>query len=783
MQRNNYVDEIKRIPIQDVVSRLGLKLTRTGTSLQGQCPTGHSSKNGCCFSVNTLENYFNCFHCNEAGDNITLVELVKDVEFKEAVTWLANEFNIIIPDNIKSESHDVDPEFYQRAELNNAIFEYGKYLLYETDGGEARNYLITMRGYNIDTLKQTEWIVFTTEDIIKNHLRIKYPDAEAQINKLHLDSFKEITYWAAFPYRNRDGIITGFLKRALKPQGYNLTNHRGEIVNNLRWHSTMGTNKHDLFNLHRCKNQNTLLIVEGYPDAMLLPVLGLDNIVAVGQGKLAKSHLEGLDEFGIRNVIIAFDNDNAGLENTTAAIKLLLTSSRINTFVIDPTMLAPYKDPDEYVLARGIDAFFKILDNAESGAIWLAKVIVKNNDITLDIEKQKALDDASELINDIVSRLAADQFASAIAAKLKLNIDTVKQYFHDYEERTMRAKLSEDYKKLIASADALRRKGDLEGASKLIETQGLELKNELYKTKIRTTMALADYLLEKYQVESHRTAQLLGYNLKKFPSLVEHIDGVQPGLYIIGAETNAGKTAMLTSISMDLLQTNDNVRAIYFSLDDNKNVIINRFLGIISKLELNKVQRMQTIPDDVRKLKDAYDQLISYANADRLYIKDLSEVNNASQAEALIQELYSNDLVVLLDGLYNLDMEGHPSLNIRQINIDRASLLKGLSDRYHIPLLSTAELRKKTKEEGKDKKPTLHDIMETGKFGYNANVVWLLAPMDSYDASTLNAYEVQLNYAKNKLSHYKGNQTLIFEKIKGIMSEPMPNLIRPAMSW
>ena len=99
MQRSKYVDEIIRIPIQDVVARLGLKLTRTGNSLQGNCPTGHSSKNGHCFSVNTDDNYFNCFHCGEAGDVISLVKLGQDVDFKAAVTWLANEFNILIPDN------------------------------------------------------------------------------------------------------------------------------------------------------------------------------------------------------------------------------------------------------------------------------------------------------------------------------------------------------------------------------------------------------------------------------------------------------------------------------------------------------------------------------------------------------------------------------------------------------------------------------------------------------------------------------------------------------------
>ena len=77
-----------------------------------------------------------------------------------------------------------------------------------------------------------------------------------------------------------------------------------------------------------------------------------------------------------------------------------------------------------------------------------------------------------------------------------------------------------------------------------------------------------------------------------------------------------------------------------------------------------------------------------------------------------------------------------------------------------------------------DEPGLVHDIMETGKFGYNANIVWLLAPQDAMHASQLDAYGVQLNYAKNKLSHYKDNQDLWFEKTKGNMYEPK-NLI----SW
>jgi DNA primase catalytic core len=771
MKRNNYVDDIKRLPIADVTTRLGLQLARTGNSLQGNCPTGHSSKNGKCFSVNIDDNYFNCFHCGAAGDVISLVEIVRCCDFKQAVAWLADEFNIATPDDV-GEPADIDPMFYHNAMLYNAIVDYGKYLLHSEDGTEAQEYLINERGIDADALNKTEWILFPPENRIKDHLRQLYPDADQQINKLHLSSYNNALSWAAFPYRNRDGIITGFLKRALAPAGYSgLTNYKGEVFNNVRWHSTLGTSKRDLFNLHRCKGHDTLLIVEGYPDAIMLPTKGLLNVVAVGQGILSKSHLEGLEEFGVKNVILSFDNDvpdadghRPGLKNTESAVKLLLTKSRINAFVIDPDLLGGCKDPDEFVKANGIDAYTNVMNNAIVGAKWLANRCSFNN----DIEKQKIIDDAAMFSCDIINSIAHATYIEALSDKLSMSIDVVQDYFGSSMERAERAKISEKYQKLNAKMESMRRQGDLEGAAKLIETQGIELKNELYKTKIQTVLPLSDRLLGKYQDEKNRTGNLLGFPLTKFKSLCENIDGVQSGLYLIGAETNVGKTAMLTNVSMDLIESNPDVRVVYFSMDDSWNVIANRLLGILTEIDLNLVQRRQTNDADTIKLKNAYHYLMELADHDRLMIKDLGEVSNYDQIEAIIRELSDDNFAVFLDGLFNVEVSSQGK-SIREANIERANKLKTLVDSYNVPIVCTAELRKKTREDGKDKAPTIHDFMETGKFGYNANVAWILS--SKYADSGLDKTPVTLKYEKNKLSGFKGGQELTFNRNKGIIKE------------
>ena len=775
----NYVEDLKRVPIQDVANILGLKLTKTGNSLQGDCPTGHPSSNHRCFSINTDQNYFHCFSCGKAGDVISLVELVNDHDFKEASSWLGREFNISIPESIEDKGRH-NEAFYSRATMYEEIFQYGKYLLYQADGGEARQYLLQHRGYaSEEQLRQTEWIFLPPDDRLQYHLRNKFPELSDKISKIKFDIFKESPYWAALPYRDRDGLITGIIQRALDPKGYNLTKKdTGVKFAEVRYWSTFKTSKHDLFNLNRCRNQETLLILEGYPDAILFPTFGLKNVVAVGQGIFSDTHIEGLNEFGVRNVIISFDNDPPkkdgriiGLENTINVTKKLLTKTRLNAFVIDPSLLTPHKDPDEYFRANGIEAYRLLMANAQSGAKWLACKIASKYDLQVDLERQKAIDEIGDLSSKIKNRISSEDLIVESANILGIDIDALTSHIRDYHERIQRAAISDKFKKLTAKAEDLRRADDLEGASKLIETEGVELKNELFKTKIDPMTPLSDRLMKKYEQERNREAGLLGYPLTKFKNLCEHIDGLQPGLYLIGAETNVGKTALLTNIALDLIETNPRVRVLYFSLDDSWSVITNRFLSILTELELNQVQRKQASEGNARNIKVAYERLCSLSDSGRLHIKDLSEVTNFNQAEAALRELYEEgNLAVFIDGLYNLEVDNNGG-GIRETNIERANKLKLLVDTYAIPLICTAELRKKTKEEGKDKPPTVNDLMETGKFGYNANIVWLLFPDNYKDSKEQDQPMIKLDYAKNKLSHYKDYQCLIFEKKKGIVRE------------
>jgi replicative DNA helicase len=264
--------------------------------------------------------------------------------------------------------------------------------------------------------------------------------------------------------------------------------------------------------------------------------------------------------------------------------------------------------------------------------------------------------------------------------------------------------------------------------------------------------------------------QLLGHSLERFKSLAKNLDGIQPGFYVVGAETNAGKTAFLCNLTLDLLNSNDNLAGLYFSLDDNKEVIVNRFLSIQSGVPLVEVQKKQSSERREERLEKAYKDLMELAKEQRLFVRDAKEIMDIEALEQEIKRRMNREPFVVVDGLYNLDT-GSESADLRKENIERANRLKVLADTYRIPLVCTGELRK-TKVGSKERgEPSIHDLMETGKFAYNANLVLLIYPASWEEYENQDEPIMIIKYAKNKLSHFRGSQRVKFHRLKSRMEE------------
>jgi DNA primase len=231
----------------DVATRLGASLTKQSGSnaYQGICPTGHTSSSGKSFHIDSNLEVFHCFNCGIGGDVISLVESVKGLSKWDSLKWLVNEFNLKVDLGQPQHSHKPTPEeikeasnLRERSIIFEKIFEHGKKLLYEKEGSEALKYLTDVRGYDIGVLKNTEWFYLGKGLDAIEHIYKSFPELKTACGNTKTNGFYGDNFRLAFPYRNKDGVITGFLKRATKSKGITVTIYDGKTHSNIRWDST-----------------------------------------------------------------------------------------------------------------------------------------------------------------------------------------------------------------------------------------------------------------------------------------------------------------------------------------------------------------------------------------------------------------------------------------------------------------------------------------------------------------------------------------------------------------
>ena len=447
------------IKIEELADRLKIDLAERGDELAGMCPSGHPSKSRTSFLINEKKQVFFCHHCKAGGGIIELVELATGLKGAELLKWFKREFNLGDDfDRLKKgyrektdEEKQKEQELKARDFLLEEVVKIGKKMLYEPEGKATLNYLINDRKYDLEKLKSTEFMFFPKSNLIREHLYEHFSEMSDQIKQLKLNGYYGDNFRLAFPYRNREGTITGLLKRSTNPKGENIKTYDGKEHKDQRWDSTAGTCKDDLFGLDKInrvikKKENeekkkiidTLIILEGYPDAIYLPTLGVDNVVAIGQGALGENHLEGLKSREIKNVILALDNDGVGPDNTETAIKLLLSKTNIRVAVLNPNDLGKSKDPDEFVIENGVEEFKKIVDKATSAEKWMVGRIFNKYNLQSDLEKQKAIDEALEFSQFIRNEIIKESLIDVLAGETKLNKSVIKTQIRKYKGTSLK---------------------------------------------------------------------------------------------------------------------------------------------------------------------------------------------------------------------------------------------------------------------------------------------------------------------------------------------------------
>ncbi|HOI24011.1 MAG TPA: DNA primase [Caldisericia bacterium] len=358
MNLEEYVRQIKdQIDLLDFIGK-HVALRKAGRNWLGLCPF-HAEKTPS-FTVSEEKGIFFCFGCRAGGDLISFVEKFEHLEFREAIEFLGDKAGLP-PLEWSSDKlqHHTGPRDEIKAVLGFARDYYRQQYLKQS---QAKNYM-QQRGIQ-EAVADAYQLGFAPAHDPQFLEMLKKKGFDLALCH-HVGLLLKDTHGNYYPY---------FRERILFPiisSGQNLIGFGGRALSdqvqpkylNSPEHSLFQKGKH-LFGLNQAKkemkNDDQLIIVEGYMDVISLAQSGFSNVCASlgtaftsDQAKLAFKHSSRL--------VLCYDNDHAGIQATRRAIDLVLAMKMIcKAIVLPPT----YKDPDDFIRQEGKDAWTKLCEEA-----------------------------------------------------------------------------------------------------------------------------------------------------------------------------------------------------------------------------------------------------------------------------------------------------------------------------------------------------------------------------------------------------------------------------------
>lgn len=272
---DEFIEEIKNSnDIVDIISQY-VVLKRRGRNFLGLCPF-HKEKTPS-FSVSPDKQIFHCFGCGVGGDVITFINKIENINYRECIELLAEKAGIALPTidrDVDSKKQMLREKVYQINELVANLYHEN---LYKPQAKIAQEYVKkrkldnhTLKKFTIgyanggtEVYKMLREKGFTDEEILASNLVRK-------LNSGYIDVFKNRLM---FPIQDIKNRFIAFGGRVLDNSLPKYINSPEGVV------YSKGRNLYAL-NIAKNSNENNIIIVEGYMDAVSLHQRGIPNAVA-----------------------------------------------------------------------------------------------------------------------------------------------------------------------------------------------------------------------------------------------------------------------------------------------------------------------------------------------------------------------------------------------------------------------------------------------------------------------------------------------------------------------
>lgn len=401
-----------------------IKLESHGKNYFGVCPfhDDHSPS----MSVSQDKQIYKCFVCGATGNVFNFVENYLNISFLEAVKIVADKTG----DTFVIHENKEDARLSKYYDIMNLATMFYQNNLRTQAGEEAKKYLHE-RGLNDEIIKDFSiGLALPQGDALYKLLTNKKTNKK-DMDELGLVADGETGTYdlfrnrIIFPLKSPTGKVNGFSGRI-----YNQESHSKYI--NTR-ETILFKKRENLYNYHLAapvaRQEKCIIICEGFMDAIRIYSVGIKNVVATMGTALAKEQIALLKKLNVK-VIITMDNDNAG-ELATVALGQALMKENIDTGIV---RLTGKKDPDEYIIAYGVDAFKDNLKRPMSYPEFMEVVLRKNRNLSNPTDLTAYINDVIKMISDSNDPLLIEVTINKLVDEFHLDKDLLKSRIQAKEE-------------------------------------------------------------------------------------------------------------------------------------------------------------------------------------------------------------------------------------------------------------------------------------------------------------------------------------------------------------
>ncbi len=413
-----FIQELKmRSPISDVVSRY-VELKRAGRNQTGRCPF-HSEKTP---SFTVFEDNFHCFGCGAGGDVITFIMRIENLDYRDAVNFLADRCGMTVPQDDRRYSNAEKPKLSrERAfSMNKAAARIFYENLVGADGAEARKYLAdrqlsktTVTRFGLGFAKNDFYDLFNKLSSLgytKDEIKENFLCGISQKTGKPFDMFRNRII---FPIIDTSGNVIAFGGRVMddsKPKYLNSSDtvvfRKGKNLFALNYakEALLGNIKSDFV------KSGEIILCEGYMDVIAMHQAGFTNAVATLGTAITSEHARVVARYA-KTAFLAYDSDDAGKKAADKAMTLL-NEVGVETKII---RMEGAKDPDEYIKKFGPQAFSKLLSGSVGQIDFKLNGILSKYNMQDADEKLRAMEECCKIISGIYSEVKRDIYIQRLS--------------------------------------------------------------------------------------------------------------------------------------------------------------------------------------------------------------------------------------------------------------------------------------------------------------------------------------------------------------------------------